>query len=93
MPPEFERLLAARDWSLARDDVTEAGRLLSPELIRRFGLAGTPETCRARLRELLEAVPQIAQVAIVPFSARRGGVERTVRRFIGEVALEAAAWT
>jgi 5,10-methylenetetrahydromethanopterin reductase len=93
MPPEFERLMAARDWRLGRADVTEAGRLLPPELVRGFGLAGTPETCRERLRELLEAVPQIAQVTIVPFAAGPAGVEQTVQRFIGEVALEAAAWT
>lgn len=93
MPDQFARVMAARDWSLAREDVTEAGRTLAPELVRRFGLAGTPETCRARLRALLEAVPQISQVAIVPFAARGGAIDETVRRFIGEVALEPAPWS
>ena len=93
MPHGFERLLAGRDWSLAREDVTEAGRLLSPELVRRFGIAGTPADCRTRLRELLDAVPQIRQVAIVPFGANDGDVGLVVRRFIEEVAVEAPAWT
>lgn len=92
MPRDFARVMAARDWSLARGDVADAGRLLAPELVRRFGLAGTPETCRSRLRALLDAVPGIGQVAIVPFAAQGGSVDETVRRFIHQVALEPAAW-
>ena len=93
MPDAFASVMAARDWSLAREDVTEAGRTLAPELVRQFGLAGTPEACRAGLRALLEAVPQISQVAIVPFAASGGAIDDTVRRFIGEVALEPAPWS
>ena len=93
MPADFERAMEARDWRLGRDDVAEAGRTLPAELVRRFGLAGTPDTCRRQLRELLEAFPQIAQVAIVPFAPGGGSVGETVRRFIHEVALERAAWS
>jgi alkanesulfonate monooxygenase SsuD/methylene tetrahydromethanopterin reductase-like flavin-dependent oxidoreductase (luciferase family) len=84
--------MEACGWSLARDVVTEAGAVLPAELVRRFGLAGTPDTCRAALRELLDAFPQISQVAIVPFAPAGGTIEQTVRRFIHEVALEPAAW-
>jgi 5,10-methylenetetrahydromethanopterin reductase len=93
LPGEFTRAMEARDWRLAREDVAAAGRSLPAELVRRLGLAGTPATCRAQLRELLEAFPQIAQVAIVPFAPSRGSVGETVRRFTHEVALEAAAWS
>jgi 5,10-methylenetetrahydromethanopterin reductase len=93
MPERFAQVMAARDWSLAREDVTEGGHTLAPELVRRFGLAGTPETCRAGLRALLEAVPQISQVAIVPFGAGGNAIDETVRRFIGEVAMEPATWS
>lgn len=93
MPVEFERTMEARGWSLASRDVTEAGRFLPAELVRRFGLAGTPETCREELRRLLDAVPGITQVAIVPFGAGAADAGDTVRRFIGEVALEPAAWS
>jgi 5,10-methylenetetrahydromethanopterin reductase len=59
--------------------------------VRRFGLAGSPDTCRRGLRRLLEAVPEISQVTIVPFAARTGSVRDTVQRFIEEVgALEPA---
>jgi 5,10-methylenetetrahydromethanopterin reductase len=93
MPADFAAAMAARDWSLAREDVAVAGRTLPPDLVLRFGLAGTPQSCRSRLRELLEAVPQISQVAIVPFAAGAGTVEQTVRRFIHEVALEPVTWS
>ena len=92
LPAEFARAMEARDWSLAWPDVAAAGRLLEPELVRRFGLAGAPESCRAQLRELVEAFPQIRQVVIVPFAPHGRPPAETVRRFIEEVALEAAAW-
>ena len=84
--------MEARGWRLDRESVTEAGAALPAAIVRRFGIAGTPETCWNRLGELLDAFPQISQVTIVPFGARGGTVLDTVRRFAGEVALEPAAW-
>ncbi len=92
MPARFESIMDAHGWSLARDVVTEAGATLPAELVRRFGLAGTPAACGAGLHALLEAFPQISQVAIVPFAPPGGAVADTVRRFIHEPALEPAAW-
>jgi 5,10-methylenetetrahydromethanopterin reductase len=92
MPAGFASVMEARGWSLARNVVTEAGATLPAELVRRFGLAGTPEACRAALNGLLDAFPQISQVAIVPFAPAGGAVADTVRRFIHELALEPAAW-
>lgn len=86
LPDDFRRSMEARGWSLDRDGVTEAGRLLPAELVHRFGVAGTPESCRDRLRSLLDAFPEISQVAIVPFAPRTGTVLGTIRRFIEEVA-------
>jgi 5,10-methylenetetrahydromethanopterin reductase len=93
MPAEFEREMQACEWSLAPDDVERAGRSLPAELVRRFGLAGSPRACRDRLAELLDAFPQIAQVAIVPFSPRGRPASETMRRFVSEVVVEAAAWS
>jgi 5,10-methylenetetrahydromethanopterin reductase len=92
MPAGFRREMEASDWSLARADVERAGRLLPPELVRRFGLAGPPETCRRALHALLDPFPQIAQVAIVPLAPAGGTAGETARRFIHEVPLE-AAWS
>jgi 5,10-methylenetetrahydromethanopterin reductase len=91
LPHDFRASMEARDWSLDRGSVSEAGRFLPAELVLRFGLAGTPGSCRTRLRALLEACPEISQVAIVPFAPRAGTVLGTVRRFIEEVASPAAA--
>jgi 5,10-methylenetetrahydromethanopterin reductase len=91
LPDDFRAWMEARDWSLDRESITEAGRLLPAELVHRFGVAGTPSSCRARLQGLLEACPQISQLAIVPFAPRTGTVHDTVRRFIEEVPSPAAA--
>jgi 5,10-methylenetetrahydromethanopterin reductase len=93
MPDEFRAGMEARGWRLDRETVTEAGATLPAEIVRRFGIAGTPESCRNRVSGLLDAFPQISQMTIVPFGARGGSVPETVRRFIHEVALEPAAWT
>ena len=93
MPDDFRASMEARGWSLDREVVAEAGATLPAELVHRFGLAGTPDTCRRRLERLLEAFPQISQVAIVPFAARGDAMLDTLRRFIDEVALEPVTWS
>jgi 5,10-methylenetetrahydromethanopterin reductase len=93
MPDGFRATMEARDWSLDAESVAEAGATLPAGLVQRFGIAGTPDACRARLERLLEAFPQISQVAIVPFAPRGGAVLHTLRRFIDEVALEPVAWS
>src|SRR5919109_1171851 len=93
MPEGFRARMEARGWSLDREAVAEAGATLPAELVQRFGIAGTPNFCRNRLSRLFEAVPQISQVAIVPFAPTGGTVLETLRRFIDEVALEPVAWS
>src|SRR5919109_1211303 len=93
MPEGFRARMEARGWSLDWEAVAEAGATLPAELVQRFGIAGTPDFCRNRLSRLLEAVPQISQVAIVPFAPTGGTVLETLRCFIDEVALEPVAWS
>jgi 5,10-methylenetetrahydromethanopterin reductase len=93
MPEDFRARMEARGWSLDREAVADAGATLPAELVGRFGIAGAPEACRRRLRQLLEAFPQISQVVIVPFAPSGGTVLGTLRRFIDEVALESVAWS
>jgi hypothetical protein len=71
--------------------VREAAGTLPPEIIGAFGLAGTPGECRNRLAALLDAFPQISEVAIVPFPAAGQGTLEVITRFIEEVAPEPAA--
>jgi 5,10-methylenetetrahydromethanopterin reductase len=87
MPDAFARAMESHGWSLAADVVAETGRLLPEEIVRRFGIAGTAGDCRARLDHLLDEVPQIAQVTIVPFGAGDEPAAATARRFIAEVAV------
>jgi 5,10-methylenetetrahydromethanopterin reductase len=93
MPDAFRAGMEARGWSLDREVVAEAGATLPAKLVHRFGIAGRPDTCRRRLERLLEAFPQISQVAIVPFAARGHAMRDTLRRFLDEVALEPVAWS
>jgi 5,10-methylenetetrahydromethanopterin reductase len=91
LPDDFRARMEARGWSLEHETVAEAGATLPAELVHRFGIAGTPSSCRTRLARLLEAFPQISQVAIVPFAPSGGAVLHTLTRFIDEVALEPVA--
>jgi 5,10-methylenetetrahydromethanopterin reductase len=91
MPAAFAAAMERADWSLDRDVVGDAARTLPSEVIDAFGLAGTPDECRARLAALLDAFPQISEVAIVPFPAAGQRTVDVVTRFIGEVAPQLAA--
>ncbi len=66
MPPGFAAAMNTMGWSLAQEAVTRASEEVPDHVVDRLALAGSPAECRPRLRELLDAVPQIAQVAIVP---------------------------
>jgi 5,10-methylenetetrahydromethanopterin reductase len=86
MPAAFAGTMERADWNLDRDVVREAARTLPPDVIGAFGLAGTPDDCRARLAGLLDAFPQISEVAIVPFPAAGQTTLEVVTRFIQTVA-------
>ncbi|MGH3032750.1 MAG: LLM class flavin-dependent oxidoreductase, partial [Gaiellaceae bacterium] len=88
MPKEFAEAMDGMAWSLSREAVTRAAPAVPDEVVGRFALAGTPRECRARLAELLESSPQIAEVAIVPFPAVGERRVDVVRRFVEEVASE-----
>jgi 5,10-methylenetetrahydromethanopterin reductase len=91
MPAAFAAAMQRADWNLDRDVVREAAQTLPAEAIAAFGLAGAPDDCRARLAELLDAFPQISEVAIVPFPAADQGTRDVITRFIEEVAPQPAA--
>lgn len=90
MPGAFADEMERRGWRLHREHLEAAGRLVPDDVVRRFAVAGSPATCRRDLAELLEALPQIDQVAIVPFANARHGVREVVTRFIAEVGRPAS---
>jgi 5,10-methylenetetrahydromethanopterin reductase len=91
MPSQFAAAMQRAGWNLDRDIVGDAARTLPPEVIAAFGLAGTPRDCRARLAALLDAFPQISEVAIVPFPAEGQAMLDVIARFIEEVAPQGVA--
>jgi alkanesulfonate monooxygenase SsuD/methylene tetrahydromethanopterin reductase-like flavin-dependent oxidoreductase (luciferase family) len=91
MPAAFAAAMQRAGWSLDRDIVREAARTLPAEVIGAFGLAGTAADCRHRLAALLDAFPQISEVAIVPFPAVGQATLDVITRFVEEVAPQPAA--
>lgn len=82
VPPEqmasIERVRSTYDYYQHMN--TEAGHadLVTDDLVDLFALAGTPQECEARLRQIESLVDQ---VAIVPFTAPGGDRGQTMRRF------------
>jgi 5,10-methylenetetrahydromethanopterin reductase len=85
LPSSYTQRMQRYDWSLEEEAVADAGREIPTELLRFFGLAGTPADCAAALADLLAAFPQITQVAIVPAAQRPADVAAVARRFATEV--------
>ena len=90
MPAAFAEAMERADWRLDRDVVREAARTLPAEVIGAFGLAGMADDCRTRLAALLDAFPQISEVAIVPFPAAGQTTLDVITRFIETVAPQPA---
>jgi 5,10-methylenetetrahydromethanopterin reductase len=89
MPVRFAELMQAAAWNLSKEAVARAAGAVPDEVVRRFALAGTPGECRAQLGALLEALPDIGQVAIVPAPVPGQRLQDVVRRFAHEVASDA----
>lgn len=85
LPPTFAREMERAQWKLSSAVVGPASALVPDELIGKFALAGTAEQCREALGRLLEAVPEITGVVIVPFASRGGSRAQIVERFMTDV--------
>ncbi|MFL5796470.1 MAG: LLM class flavin-dependent oxidoreductase [Actinomycetota bacterium] len=95
MPPRFAVAMQDMGWSLAQDAVTRASEEVPDDVVHQLALAGTPADCRPRLIALLDAFPEIAQVAIVPIPLPGQDLVDVIRRFAEEVAgeLEPITWS
>ncbi len=86
MPAAYAKVMEAQGWSLGAEAVRGAAREVPDATALRFGLAGTPEQCAARLSALLAAVPEISQVVVLPFPPAGETRLTVLRRFLETVA-------
>lgn len=66
-PAAFAAVMDRTGWTPSRDAVRRAAGEVPVELVRRFAIAGTPAECRAQVEALLDAVPAIGELAVIPF--------------------------
>jgi 5,10-methylenetetrahydromethanopterin reductase len=85
VPAGFAAVMAQHDWTPSRAAVQSAAAEVPVELVRRFAVAGTASDCRAHVEELLNAVPRIAELAIIPSPVPGQRITDVVRAFCGQV--------
>jgi 5,10-methylenetetrahydromethanopterin reductase len=85
LPIQFAEAMEGMGWSLEGHAVERAGRLVPDETLAQLAVAGTPADCGTRLYELLDSIPLISQVVIVPAPSRGQDTADVVRRFMLEV--------
>jgi 5,10-methylenetetrahydromethanopterin reductase len=85
MPPGFARGMETNGWSLSRQSVARAASDVPVELVRRFAIAGTVADCRAQVEALLQGVPRITELAIIPFPGSGQRALDVVHGFCTEV--------
>ncbi len=85
LPSRFAQEMERAQWQLSSSVIGPASALVPDELIGKFALAGTGAECREALGRLLEAVPEITGVVIVPFATRGSSRAQIVERFMTEV--------
>lgn len=74
----IENIRNTYDYYHHMDTEADHGSIVTDELVDMFALAGTPDECRDRLREI---APLVDQVAIVPFVPPGGDRAETMRIF------------
>jgi 5,10-methylenetetrahydromethanopterin reductase len=74
-----EKVKASYDYYHHMDTEADHADLIPDELVDLFALAGTPEECEERLREI--AALGVNQVSIVPFVRPGQSKEGTIRKF------------
>lgn len=79
-----ERIRAAYDYYQHMDVRAGHSALVPDSLVDLFALAGTPQECAARVREIAEL--GIDQISIVPYVAEHGDRAETMAAFAGIVS-------
>lgn len=88
MPSGYAAVMEDQGWSLAATAVERAGAEVPDEVLAQFGIAGTPAECRAHIEALVDALPQLDQLAIVPAPVPGETSADVARRFIERVVSE-----
>lgn len=85
LPERFAHEMERAQWKLSSSVIGPASALVPDELLSKFALAGTAAECREALGRLLEAVPEITGVVIVPFATWTSSRAKIVERFMTDV--------
>lgn len=85
VPPGFAAVMEQHDWTPTRAAVQQAATEIPLELVRWFAIAGTAADCRDHVETLLDAVPRISELTIIPFPAAGQRPTDVVRAFCHQV--------
>jgi 5,10-methylenetetrahydromethanopterin reductase len=85
LPEGFANVMERHDWTPSRAAVHEAAPAIPVDLVRRFAIAGTAAECRAHVEALLDAVPRLSELAIIPFPVAGQQTIDVVRGFTRDV--------
>jgi 5,10-methylenetetrahydromethanopterin reductase len=85
LPAGFASVMERHEWTPTRPAVQEAAAEVPVELVRRFAVAGTTADCRAHVETLLDAVPRLSELAIIPFPVAGQRSIDVVRAFSRDV--------
>jgi 5,10-methylenetetrahydromethanopterin reductase len=79
LEPVIDRIRQGYDYYQHMDPEAHHAGLVPDELVDLFALAGTPEECQARLKQIADL--GVDQVSIVPFARPGEGRSNTIRTF------------
>jgi 5,10-methylenetetrahydromethanopterin reductase len=83
IPQRLLTCLESSGWSVASEAIDECSRHLSDEILDAFSLAGTPDECAGKLRQIAET--GVREIAFVALPAPGQSVEQLARRLATEV--------
>jgi 5,10-methylenetetrahydromethanopterin reductase len=79
LDPVIDRIRQGYDYYQHMDPSAHHAGMVPDELVDLFALAGTPEECQARLKQIADL--GVDQVSIVPFARPGEGRSNTIRTF------------
>jgi len=85
LPSGFATVMERHGWTPSRAAVHAAAAEVPVDLVRRFAIAGTAAECRAHVETLLDAVPRLSELAIIPFPVSRQRPIDVIRSFSQDV--------